>query len=676
MNRRLWRWVLSGVGMLAAALGVLGANAGAASAGVTAAGSAVSGPVVIVGISGLRWTDVSAAATPALWRVTSDGSPGSLVDYAILPHTCPEDAWLTMNAGNRARAAHIEKGPCPALPAVTAVPAATAGPSGAAASPAGTTPAQVAAMPALTRFNQQFHTSPQWGLLASAAGRGGCSTAVGPGAALALADASGQVSGYRTALPATAGAQRQLLARCPLTVVDLGSLPGPDGARRTAAVRHADTELAAVTAALPAGTTLLVTAPGAATNPPHLQVVAVSGPGYRTGLLDAESTRQPGMVVLTDLTPTVLGWRGQQVPSDVVGSQITRAGRGAAAPAVRSLIGQDTAAQVWTSTHTIFFWTYALLDAAACIGIGLLWWGAQPTRRRDRATRWRIAGTVLAAVPAGSFLANLVPWWELSHPASWLYGLTAAWTAVIGGIALGGPWRRDPFGPPGAVAALTVAVIGVDVITGSRLQLGTPFGLSVLEAGRFYGIGGEAVGLYAVCGILAAAWVGHAVLRRDGAHPGRTGGSGRGRAVLAAAAVAVFAVVACGWPQFGGKVGGTIAMVPGFILLLMALARVRITARRVIVILGSGLALFAVFALINYLIPATGHSDIGVFAGNLLHGRAGGLLTRKLTSMLGSLSVNTYSPVVPVVVLLIGLLLLKPGWFRVRAVPLGYAAEP
>ncbi len=663
--------MVGGVCALAAALGVVGANAGAARAGVTAAGPAVSGPVVVVGISGLRWTDVSAAATPALWRVTSDGSPGSLVDYAILPHTCPEDAWLTMNAGNRARAPHTEKGPCPVLPAVTADP------SGATASPAGTTPAQIAAMPGLTRFNQQFHTSPQWGLLASAAGRGSCSVAVGPGAALALASSSGQVSGYRPALPAAAGARRQLLARCPLTVVDLGSLPGPDGARRTAAVRHADTELAAITAALPAGTTLMVTAPGAATNPPHLQVVAVSGPGYRTGLLDAESTRQPGMVVLTDLTPTVLGWRGQPVPSDVVGSQITRAGRGAAAPAVRSLIGQDTAAQVWTSTHTIFFWTYALLDAAACIGIGLLWWGAQPARRRDRATRWRIAGTVLAAVPAGSFLANLVPWWELSHPAIWLYGLTAAWTAVIGVIALGGPWRRDPFGPPGAVAALTVAVIGLDVITGSRLQMGTPFGLSVLEAGRFYGIGGEAVGLYAVCGILAAAWAGHAVLRRDGDRPpGRVGGSRSSRAVLAAGAVAVFAVVACGWPQFGGKVGGTIAMVPGFILLLMALARVRITARRVIVILGSGLALFAVFALINYLVPATGHSDIGVFAGNLLHGRAGGLLTRKLTSMLGSLSVNTYSPVVPVVVLLIGLLLLKPGWFRVRAVPLGYAAEP
>ncbi len=45
--------------------------------------------------------------------------------------------------------------------------------------------------------------------------------------------------------------------------------------------------------------------------------------------------------------------------------------------------------------------------------------------------------------------------------------------------------------------------------------------------------------------------------------------------------------------------------------------------------------------------------------------------------MIGSLSVNTYSPVVPVVVLLIGLLLLKPGWFRVRPrMPfLGYAGR-
>ncbi len=37
---------------------------------------------------------------------------------------------------------------------------------------------------------------------------------------------------------------------------------------------------------------------------------------------------------------------------------------------------------------------------------------------------------------------------------------------------------------------------------------------------------------------------------------------------------------------------------------------------------------------------------------------------------------NTYSPVVPLVIILVGLILLKPSWFAVRAVPRGYAAEP
>ena len=70
---------------------------------------------------------------------------------------------------------------------------------------------------------------------------------------------------------------------------------------------------------------------------------------------------------------------------------------------------------------------------------------------------------------------------------------------MVSGVALAGPWRRDPFGPPGAVALITVLVAGLDMMTRYRLQLGAPFGLSVLEGGRFYGIGGEGIGLYAVC---------------------------------------------------------------------------------------------------------------------------------------------------------------------------------
>jgi hypothetical protein len=662
------------VAVAVAAIAVLfGAAPGPARA-ASPVSPAVSSHVVVVGLSGLRWTDVSASRTPALWNLAATGSPGSLVDYAVLSLTCPADGWLTLNGGDRAQARHTGKLPCPALPAVTPDPGRPGVPG----------PAQVAAMPSLVSYNQTLRYNPRWGLLASAAGPGNCATAVGPGAALAVAGPGGNAGSY---LPDVSAISRPLLARCPLTVVDLGVLPtaagAAGGAARAAAVRQADTEVGTITRDLPPGTTLLVTAPGSTAKPPHLQFAAVSGPGYRSGVLDAASTRQPGMVVLTDLAPTVLRWRGQAVPSGLPGSAITRGSRGTLTSSIRGLIGQDTTAQVWTSTHTIFFWTYALADVAVFAAIGLIFRGGQGERRRRRAALWRTAGTIAGAVPAGSFLANLVSWWLLGHPAVWQYGLTLAGTAVVAAIALAGPWRRDPFGPPGAVAMLTVLIVGLDVMTGSRLQMGSPFGLSVLEAGRFYGIGGEGIGLYAVCGMIAVAWAGNTLLRRAGVTgPGQPGtvrgprAPGRGRALLAASAVAAFVVIACGWPQFGGKVGGVIAIVPCCLLLLMVMAGVRITTRRVAVILGSGVALFAVFALINYLVPATGQSDIGTFAGNLLHGHAGGLLQRKVTSMIGSLAVNTYSPVVPVVVLLIGLVLLKPSWFSVKAVPRGYSAEP
>jgi hypothetical protein len=631
---RAWLLALAG-----AALAVLAAAPPASAASPAPA----RGPVVVVGLSGLRWSDVSASATPALWRLAGQGSVGSLVDYAVLPLTCPADGWLTLNAGARAQSGHTDAS-CGAFPAVV--------PTGSGA--------QVPAMSSLETYNQRFHNSPDWGLLARAAP--GCATAVGPGAALALADSAGHVASY---LPAPSDLTAGVLARCPLTVVDLGGLGYTE---RTSELATADTELARIAAELPAGATLLIIAPGSSTRPPHLQVALVDGPGYRAGLLDAASTRQPGMVVLTDLTPTVLGWLGATVPDTAVGAPITRADRGALAPAVTSLAGRDTAEQVWRDTHDEFFWAYSLADAAVLGAIGLAFWGAAEDKRRRRARWWRVAGVFAAAVPAGTFLANLVPWPESAHPALALYGSAVAIALVIGGAALLGFRRRDLLGPFGAICLFTVAVLGLDVMTGSRLQLETPFGLSVLEAGRFYGIGNEALGIYGISGLAAAGWVALVLLRR---YP-----SSRRPALLGLAVVAVFAVFASGWPGFGGKVGGTIAMVPCFAFLAAAVAGARLSWRRALLILASGLVLFAVFALISYLAPATGKSDIGSFAGSSLHGHSGGLLLRKINSNLGSLAVNAFSPLIPIVVVVTGLMLWRPAWFRLHLVPRAYAAQP
>ena len=631
--------------LLACLLAVLGPVLAAPAAGASTAPPPAR-HVVVVGLSGLRWSDVSppeiGRATPALWRLAGQGSAGSLVDYAVLPLTCPADGWLTLNAGARAQSDHTNAA-CGAFPAVDQAGAG----------------AVVPGLAALETYNQRFHNNPDWGLLARAAA--GCVTAAGPGAALALADRTGHVASY---LPSPSGLSAAVLARCPLTVVDLGSL---GYAERAGQLATADAELARIAAELPADTTLLVTAPGATAKPPHLQLALVAGSGYRAGLLDAASTRQPGLVVLTDLTPTVLGWLGR-VPPDTVGARITRADRGDLAQTVRSLTGRDAAEQVWRDTHDEFFWAYSLADAAVLAGIGLACWGTAEEKRRRRARWWRVAGVFAAAVPAGTFLANLAPWSTSAHPAAWLYAVSVGLAVVIGLAALAGPWRRDPLGPFGVICLFTLVVLAVDVMTGSRLQQETPFGLSALEAGRFYGIGNEALGIYGIAGLFAAAWLALVARRR---YP-----SSRRPAVLAVAAVAVFAVFASGWPGFGGKVGGTIAMVPCFLLLGLAVAGVRLNWRLVLLVAVSGLALFAVFALISYFAPATGKSDIGSFAGSTLHGHSGGLLLRKINSNIGSLSVNAFSPLIPLVVLVSGLMLWRPGWFGLKNAPLAYAAAP
>jgi hypothetical protein len=246
--------------------------------------------------------------------------------------------------------------------------------------------------------------------------------------------------------------------------------------------------------------------------------------------------------------------------------------------------------------------------------------------------------------------------------------MTAGWALVVAAAALAGPWRRDPLGPFGAVCAATLLLLAVDVMTGSRLQLEAPFGLSLLVSGRFYGIGNDALGVYCVSALVAAGWTG-----RLG-----SGRLGRGRVPpgLAAAAVGLLAVVASGWPGFGAKVGGTIALVPCLLLLVGWPGGARVGKRWAVPVAVSGLALFLAFAAGSYFLPAAGVSDMGTFAGNLLHGRADGLLQRKISSNVGSLTLSVIGWLIPVAAAATGLALWRPAALRLRTLADAFAALP
>jgi hypothetical protein len=606
---------------------------------------------------------------------------GSLVDYAQQPAACPADGWLTLNAAARAAGPR----PCTPLPAVISGGVISGGViSGGVISggviPGGVVPgggaARVPAMPGLIEDNKRLHESPSWGLLGSLVS---CTTAVGPGAALALASPAGAVTAY---LPTAADLSAVVLARCPLIVVDLGQVgaqgqvgaegqvsaegksnaEGQSSVAERSRVSAIDRQLARLAAELPSDTLLLVTSTGtAAGGRPHLASLVVSGPGFGAGLLDSASTRQPGIVTLTDLTPTVAGWLGHAVPAGTVGARIYRADRGDLAATVRALIGRDTAEQVWLATHGWFFIGYAVADAVAFAVAALVFWGAEPKRRRNRARAWRVIGAVAAAVPLGSYLANLVPWWQHDHPALWLYLMTAAWSLLLAVVALGGPWRREAIGPFGMICLFTLGVLSLDVLTGSRLQLEAPFGLSLLTGGRYYGIGNDALGVYCVCALVGAAWLGTLATRPP---------------ALAAGAVGLVAVVASGWPGFGAKVGGTIALVPCLLLLLLLLGGARVGWRLAVPIAVSGLALFLILAVVSYLFPAAGVSDMGTFAGNLLHGRAGDLLERKAGANAGTLGSSVLGWLIPLLAAATGFALWRPAALRLRLLPEAFAASP
>jgi hypothetical protein len=260
----------------------------------------------------------------------------------------------------------------------------------------------------------------------------------------------------------------------------------------------------------------------------------------------------------------------------------------------------------------------------------------------------------------------LVPWPMMAHPAAVLYSLAVVWAVVIAGIALAGPWRRDPLGPAGVVATITAGVIALDMMTGTHLMRETPFGLDVLVTGRFYGLGNNAVVIYGASAILCAAWLGGSALRRGS----------RERALAVIAAVAVVTVVAAAWPGFGAKVGGTIAMVPGFLVLLAAVAGVKLTARRWALVAVSGVALVVAFALVSYFVPVAGHSDIGGFVGQSLHGGAGDTLQRKISSNVGSLTANPFMFVVPVLLIVLGAVVAWPARMRARLLVQAYERVP
>lgn len=633
---------------------------GAAAAG-TEAPAPPGGRVVLFGIPSLTWDDVGERTTPNLWRLAHDGSAGALSVRALGTVACPIDGWLTVSAGARSSR---PSGPCDALP-----PAPVRADEG----------ATVTQFPKFRSSNIGSRFRSPVGLLGEAVHRaGGCTTAVGPGAALALADPQGRVDAY---VPTAAETTGPLLARCAVAAVDIDDVLR--SGRSPEVLHRADAAVGQVLAALPARTTVLVSgiSDGPSAAGPHLRVAIAAGPGTRAAShLISDSTRREGIVITPDVTATVLHAAGLPVPAETIGTPWRGVGhRAGGAPGITKLTRQDVAAQTYKTVLPRFFLglvisqvVFYLLAALILRRRGRDGEGAGAGSGRPRVLRVvRLTALACAAVPVSTYLVNLVPWWELGSPKAALLGGIAAFDALIVTLALAGPWRRSLLGPGTVVAAATALTVGLDLLTGTELQQYSLMGYSPLVGGRYYGLGNIAFSVFATSILLTGAglaqWlVNHGAER--GAHQARR------RAVAVVVLLGTLAMALDGLPMWGADFGGVIAIVPGLAVAALMVAEKRISFVRLGVFCAAGGALVLLIAFLDHLGGSTTH--LGRFFGELLHGEAGPTVERKFGAMLKTMRNPTLTPIAAAALVLLFLMLRRPGRLGAGALERAFTEAP
>ncbi|WP_030919946.1 hypothetical protein [Streptosporangium amethystogenes] len=618
--------------------------------GVAQSATRVDGRVVLIGIPGLQWSDLSPGGTPNLWRLATQSAIGSLSVRAVGRVTCPYDGWLTISAGLRSAVGYG------------------------------------CGLPPLPEADKTGAVIPGYGYLRDVAGQrnagalgeavhaaGECTLAIGPGAALALADRSGRVDVYA---PSPAQIRSGVLTRCRVIAVDVDDLIRPyiTGGRlpkveerlppqqRTAALRLADAKAGAVLSVLPKDARVLLAGLSDHGVDPHLRVAMMRDGDLSGRFLGAASTHRDDITILPDVTATMLSLAGVEAPPGMVGLpwQASERRAGTVEAARTDLERADVAGQTIRNVGGVFFTSVAVLQVAFYLTAFLL------LRRRRGLRRMRVAAVALASVPTSTYLVNLTPWQDVRTPLLALVGGIVGCALLLTAVALAGPWRRAPLGPLAVVAGVTAAVLAGDLLTGTTLQLNSVMGYSAVVGARYYGLGNIPFALFATSVLLLAATIAHRLTR----------GGHTGAAVAVVAVLGGFAMILGGWPGVGSDFGGVIAFVPGIAVTALLIAGRRVSIVKLGAFCVAGGVTVMGIAYLDYLRPPAFQTHLGRFVGQVLTGEATEVIGRKLGAMLGTLLNPNLMPVVIAALAFLVYALLRPEQATAGVLPAAFAHSP
>jgi hypothetical protein len=575
--------------------------------------AAARGPVVdkvlVLALPGVSWADLRGAG-PNLQRVLAAGSLASLSVRGVGSTTSRADGYLMIGAGNRA-----------------ALPESAGGSS-------------LAAMMAAARHQADAdYYDAEPGALGDALARAGRATAVigDDETALAVADGSGRL-GTQRAWPVPAADVAAVVGAASVVVAEVPSGSG---------LGAADADIGNLLGTVDLNRDLvLVVAPTFVGSRPELTAFAAAGPGFGGTWARSATTRRPGYVTLPDVGVTILTALGVAVP-DVMNATAVTAGASLPSAPIESLVRANERAVYRdraVGPVSVPFVVLGVLVGLVAVALPALVGRTGPDDRASvpfSSNRYRFdekgvraTAVVVLAVPSIAFASGLLRYDRLAL-GLYVVGVFAAAIVLAAVASLLGARRGAT-----ALVGLIWFVLVADILTGGHLQIDTVFGYSPIVAGRFQGFGNVAFALLGQAALVLAAAV---LVGRDP--------TTRRRRVLVVAALLALTVLVDGAPMFGSDVGGVLASVPAFALVVLAARGRRIDVRRVAMLAAGTAAVVVALAAVDLARPATSRTHLGRFAHRVLNGEAGSILHRKLAANWAILTSSPWTLLVPVVVI-------------------------
>jgi hypothetical protein len=312
----------------------------------------------------------------------------------------------------------------------------------------------------------------------------------------------------------------------------------------------------------------------------RLPPVLIAGPRIAPGLLTSPTTRTPGLIAITDIAPTLLGWVDVPPPASMTGHTISMQTASGHLAAITDL---DRAVTVNGHAQNPLFITLGIVagiivfggiaallvkpDVAPLFGFGILW---------------------LMCMPLAMLLVPLLKPTSVLIQTVETIGIMAACALLAQLLA---QRFRTRLPAPITIGMLTVAFVLLDAFFGQSLVKFSLFSAYQLQGIRFYGIGNEYMGV--VTGVLLL-WA-FAMRVRP----------------ITAGAVFLFATFVMGYPRLGANAGSVVGGAAAFGAALTVLSGKRLTFGKVALWTFLGLLAAFVLAAIDKLTPGGAPSHLG-----------------------------------------------------------------